>query len=277
MASVIRKHEQGSLQFFVGPEQGSDRPTLFEMPSPPVLLPFPRWCARVQRPDRYQVRMLSVPLDALLAEDHQARMPGFVEAWTSRPCTIPFGRWKAGRCDPIYLRILMALWLYATLDGVDRPAMSPASSKSTWPINDLRRRSANYHTLSDFRTANVKLLDDLLTNSVAALMQEGLVSMNRVAQDGMRVRANAGSSSFRRGETLRRLEQEARDQSSGQPGVAGRSGCGQQAAEGRPQLAARNERLARVTRRSSTIQEAKSPKKKDKARASTTTTPTRGS
>jgi hypothetical protein len=45
-------------------------------------------------------------------------------------------------------------------------------------------------------------LDGLLTKSVAALIAEGLVKMERVAQDGKRVRASAGSSSFRRREKL---------------------------------------------------------------------------
>jgi hypothetical protein len=39
----------------------------------------------------------------------------------------------------------------------------------------------------------VDLLDQTLTNSVAVLMSEGLVTLDRVAQDGMRVRASAGA------------------------------------------------------------------------------------
>jgi thioredoxin-like negative regulator of GroEL len=60
----------------------------------------------------------------------------------------------------------------------------------------------NYHTLSDFRTQHVELLDRLLTQSVASLMAEGLVTLDRVAQDGMKVRASAGAASFRRQPTL---------------------------------------------------------------------------
>jgi hypothetical protein len=51
----------------------------------------------------------------------------------------------------------------------------------------------NYHTLSDFRTAHGALLDQLLTQSVATLMHADLANLNRVAQDGMRVRASAGA------------------------------------------------------------------------------------
>jgi hypothetical protein len=72
--------------------------------------------------------------------------------------------------------------------------------------------SVNYHTLSDFRTAHPQVLDDLLTHSVAALMHEGLVSLHRVAQDGMRVRAHAGASSFRRRVTLEECRSQAQEQ-----------------------------------------------------------------
>jgi transposase len=259
-----------------GPDQGSDRPTLFEIPAPPAQPPVPAGAPRVQRPDRYQVRILSAPLDALLPEDHQARMVwGFVEGLDLSPLydSIRAVEGRAGR-DPIEPRILMALWLYATLDGVGSARQVARLCEEhvayQWICGGV---SVNYHTLSDFRTANVKLLDDLLTNSVAALMQEGLVSMNRVAQDGMRVRANAGSSSFRRGETLRRLEQEARDQVErlrrelqDDPGAASKR---QKAARERA-ARERAERLARAQEEFSKIEEAKSPKKKDKARASTT-------
>jgi hypothetical protein len=55
-------------------------------------------------------------------------------------------------------------------------------------------------------------LDQLLTNTIATLMHQGLVQLEVVAQDGMRVRAHAGSSSFRRKKTLERCQAEAREQ-----------------------------------------------------------------
>jgi Transposase DDE domain len=70
----------------------------------------------------------------------------------------------------------------------------------------------NYYTLSDFRVQNSDVLDELLTQSVAALMKKGVVELTRVAQDGVKVRASAGASSFRRKETLRAGKREARDQ-----------------------------------------------------------------
>jgi hypothetical protein len=76
-----------------------------------------------------------------------------------------------------------------------------------WICGDV---SMNYHTLADFRVCQGALVDRLLTEQLAALMQTGAVTLERVAQDGVRVRANAGASSFRRRETLERHLAEAK-------------------------------------------------------------------
>jgi transposase len=220
--------------------------------------------------------MLESSLDAMLAEDHQARVVWEYVEGLDLVCLYDAIRAVEGRAgrDPIDPRILMALWLYATLDGVgaarEVDRLCEAHVAYQWICGGV---SVNYHTLSDFRTANVELLDRLLTQSVAGLMFGGLVTMNRVAQDGMRVRANAGSSSFRRGETLKRLEQEAREQVEtlrkelqGDPAAANKR---QRAARERA-ARERSERIARAQEEFSKIEKAKSPKEKDKARASTT-------
>lgn len=260
-----------------GSDQGSVRPGLFEIPipvgSPPVL---PAGAARVRRADRLQMRMRMSSLEALLAEDHQARVvweyvEGLDLTCLYEPIRAVEGR--AGR-DAIDPAILMALWLYATLDGVgaarelDRLCEDHVAYQ--WICGGV---SVNYHTLSDFRTANVELLDRLLTQSAAVLMQEGLVTMNRVAQDGMRVRASAGSSSFRRDKTLERLEVEAREQVEAlrkelqdDPGAANQ----RQAAARERARRERQERIARAREELVRVQETKPPAKKDKARASTT-------
>jgi hypothetical protein len=72
--------------------------------------------------------------------------------------------------------------------------------------------SVNYHGLSDFRVAHRAALDDLLTQVLAAMLSQGLVTLTRVAQDGTRVRASAGAASFRREPKLKELLRAARDQ-----------------------------------------------------------------
>jgi hypothetical protein len=109
--------------------------------------------------------------------------------------------------------MLMALWVYATIEAIG----------SARKIADLCGRdlpfqwicggvSVNHHLLSDFRSQNGEAWDELLTQIVASLSAEGLVSMKRVAQDGMRVRADAGKSSFRRKATLEECLKQAREQ-----------------------------------------------------------------
>lgn len=133
----------------------------------------------------------------------------------------------------------------------------------------------NYHTLSDFRAEHEAAFDGLLTASVAALLSVGAVQLKRVAQDGMRVRASAGASSFRRKNTLERCLEEARaqvetlkQQTEDDPGAQTRR---QQAARER----ARRDRQGRIEQALQRLPEleklkAKQGKKPEEARSSTT-------
>jgi len=154
-------------------------------------------------------------LDSLLDDDHRARMVWeYVAALDLTPlhASIRSVEGRAGR-DATDPRILMALWLYATLDGVGSARQVARLCEEhvayQWICGGV---STNYHTLSDFRVAHVEFLDELLTQSVATLMHEGLVTLDRVAQDGMRVRASAGAASFRRRKTLEECQAEAQEQ-----------------------------------------------------------------
>ncbi len=104
----------------------------------------------------------------------------------------------------------MALWLNATLDGVGSARALARLCEShladQWLLGGV---SVNYHTLADFRVQHEAVLDGILTRSVAALMGEGLVELESTAQDGVRIRASAGASSFRRRETLEAHLEEA--------------------------------------------------------------------
>ncbi len=107
----------------------------------------------------------------------------------------------------------MCLWLYATVEGVGSArALARYCEEHVayqWICGGV---TVNHHTLSDFRVQRVEVLDRLLSQSVAVLMSEGVVKLQRVAQDGMRVRASAGASSFRRGRTLEAYLEEAEAQ-----------------------------------------------------------------
>jgi|WetSurMetagenome_2_1015567.scaffolds.fasta_scaffold69080_2 transposase len=167
---------------------------------------------RLETANRQQIAMRLASLDELLPEDHRARvvwdmvkeydLSAFYEA-------IDAVEGEAGRpaIDP---RLLVAVWLYATLEGVGSARAVERMCEDhlgyQWLLGGV---SVNYHTLADFRVQHEGWLDQLLTHSVAAMMQEGLVDLERTAQDGVRIRASAGASSFRRKETLENCLQKA--------------------------------------------------------------------
>jgi len=170
---------------------------------------------RLRSAVRNQIEFQQCALDDLLVEDHQARI-----VW-SYVCGLDlaglYERIQAVEAGPGQApadpRILLTLWLYATLRGVgsarELNRLCEYHAAYRWICGGV---SMNYHTLSDFRTRHVELLDRLLTQSVASLMAEGLVTLDRVAQDGMKVRANAGAASFRRQPTLEEALTEAEEQ-----------------------------------------------------------------
>jgi transposase len=164
--------------------------------------------------ERGQIEFQQSSLDELLSPDHLARQVwDYVEGLD---LGVLYGRVRTtvqstGRpaIDPA---ILMSLWLYATLDGVssarllDRLCESEAAYR--WLCGKV---SVNYHTLSDFRSEAGPVLDDLLSRSMAGLVVSGLVDLQTVAVDGLRVRASAGSNSFRSGKRLQELYEAAKD------------------------------------------------------------------
>jgi len=236
----------------------------------------PRGRARVQRAERRQVIMRAQALDDLLAEDHEARLVWqYVEGLdlTGLYQQIKAVEGRAGR-EAIDPKILMALWLYATLDGVGSARQLDKLCRDhvayQWVCGGV---SVNYHTLADFRTDHVQFLDPLLTASVDGLMHQGLVTLQRVDQEGMRVRASAGAASFRREPTLQECRVETQQQMEAlrkeleeDPGSCTKR---QEAARQRA-ATERAERIARDLAEMPKVQACKKPDEKDKARASTT-------
>jgi transposase len=109
--------------------------------------------------------------------------------------------------------VLLALWIYATIDGVGAARELDRLCGECHPYLWLRGGiGVNYHTLSDFRVDHGSALDDLLTQTIAALAHKGLVEVKRISQDGFRTRASAGAASFHRQATLEEALVEARQQ-----------------------------------------------------------------
>lgn len=176
----------------------------------PTAAPAPR----LRLADRARL-LPPMPLDDLLADDHQARVVWrFVEGLD---LTALYARIRAveghpGR-PPADPRVLTALWLCATLEGVGSARaldyLCTHHHAFRWLCGGV---TVNYHSLADFRVQHGEFLDGLLTHSVAVLREQELVDLNRVAQDGMRVRASAGAASFRRRPALAECLAEATEQ-----------------------------------------------------------------
>lgn len=169
--------------------------------------------ARVRLPNRNQMEFRASDLESLLPEGHRARL---VWAYVERQDLKAFYRGiravegGVGRAA-IAPEILLALWLYGTLDGVgsgrEIARLTEAHDAYRWLCGGVQ---VNYHTLCDFRKGHGDALDELLSVSIASLMAAGAVKLKEVAQDGMRVRASAGAGSFRRKEKLESCLEAAR-------------------------------------------------------------------
>jgi transposase len=231
---------------------------------------------RLRRPERHQVMLRPVNLDGLLPENHRARIVwAYVEGLDLSPLHQAIRAVEGGlgrdATDP---RILLALWLFATLEGVGSARHLDRLCEEHYAYQWIAGGvSLNYHTLADFRTGHEAFLNKLLTQSVATLMEQGLVRLKRVAQDGMRVRASAGAASFRRRPTLERCLAEAETQVNQlraelerDPGATTRR---QQKARERA-ARQRQERVRAALNRLPELEAKKKPADRAEARASTT-------
>lgn len=167
---------------------------------------------RLRRPDRQQI-IQPLTSDQLVPHDHAVRAVwALVEGWDLtlflqeiRACGTRPGR---AATDP---QLLIALWLFAAIEGIacgrKLAKLCRESSPYRWLCAGI---TLNYHTLNDFRVDHKEALDDLLTQMIAALIEAQVVSLDRVAFDGTRIRASAGVQSFGERETLQKHLEAAR-------------------------------------------------------------------
>jgi transposase len=168
---------------------------------------------RMREPERRQVELRSVDLDSLLSLDHAARVIWrYVEQLDLSVLeeTIEAREHTPGQA-PASPRLLLALWLYATSQGVGSARALERLCNShdayRWLCGGV---SVNYHGLADFRSGQGELLDQLLTHNIATLSAAGVIELAEVVQDGVRVRASAGASSFHRQQSLNKHLKKAR-------------------------------------------------------------------
>lgn len=168
---------------------------------------------RLRRPDRNQLHLRAFDLEELVPPDHLARaIWAVVEKVDLRELYEKIGSVEGGpgapATDPA---VLLALWLFATCEGVgsarelDRRCHRDAPYM--WLCGGL---TTNHTSLALFRARNPDFLDGLLATSVATLATAGFVNLETIAVDGRRIRANASAASFRSREALDALHAKAK-------------------------------------------------------------------
>lgn len=167
---------------------------------------------RVLSADRTQLRLMPLDLDRMVGEDDPVRS---VWAFVERLDLSPFydrilavvGRAGRPAIDP---QILMALWLFGTIEGIASAREIARLCQTDWRYQWICGGVApGYHLLSDFRSCSHKEFEQILSQMVAVLLHKEVVTLERVAQDGMKVRASAGAASFRTRSTLEQCQQAA--------------------------------------------------------------------
>jgi transposase len=238
--------------------------------------PLPVGKPRLRIAQRHQMVFQPGSLDDSISEDHVVRLIwdyvcGLDLSPMLRHIKAVEGVEGRAMTDP---RILMTLWLYATVEGVgsarELARLCECHTAYRWIAGGV---SLNHHTLSDFRVAHEEFLDELLTNSVATLMHQGLVELQEVAQDGVRVRASAGTSSFHRRPTLERCLQDAREQVARLKAEGEHDPAAWSARQKAARVRAAEDRQARITQALKELEEIEAKRKaseKPNARASTT-------
>src|SRR6201981_3295443 len=164
---------------------------------------------RVIGPDRAQLRWEMVDLESQLPDDHRARV-----VWTfvqGMDLGELYDRIKArddvaGRpaTDP---RVLLAVWLYATIEGIgsaraiDRLCQQHAAYR--WLCGGA---PINHDILSEFRRECAATFDRLVSPRLTGLIAEKLVTLEELMIDGTKVRAHAGRGSMSKRKRLERIE-----------------------------------------------------------------------
>jgi len=170
---------------------------------------------RYEAIDREQLSWRVVDVERLIGEEHPARaiwefvgkldLSGYsgeiraVEGQAGRPA------W-----DP---RLLISLWVYAYSEGVG--SARTIEELCEWEAGYqwlTGGRVVNAHTLSDFRVKHEQRLNELFVQVLGLLTADGLITLERVMQDGTKIRASAASDSFRRKERIEQGMKRAQEQ-----------------------------------------------------------------
>lgn len=169
---------------------------------------------KIREASRHQIEMIVASLDEMIPDDHPVKAVwAYVDNLDLSKALIKIESYEGcpGRSaiDP---KILVALWLYATAEGIGsartlaRYTREHVAFKWICGNVEIERR-----TISDFRVKHGDLFDDLLAQGIAILAHAEAISLKEIAHDGLRVKANTSKKSFHRKKTIQQSYQDAKD------------------------------------------------------------------
>jgi len=173
----------------------------------------PFFPVRTRQPVRGQLEFKTTSIDDLIPRDHVVRALDMV---VQRLDLTPLKK-RAKVVGSIGGRpiaspeMLLTLWLYAIARGVGSAREVERLTKSdnafAWIVGDL---SPSHDVIAAFRVDNGKAFSLLLTDVLASLLEQGLLDLDTIGQDGTRIRASAGAPSFRSAGALEECRQHAK-------------------------------------------------------------------
>jgi transposase len=154
---------------------------------------------RFQRIDRTKVFLRTTDVESLIPEDHPARAIWLFLARLDltrfsvdqRAVEGHVGRSAISPC------LLLSIWIYSYARGVSSARQISREMEHEPGLQWLAGMEiVSHHTLSDFRVAHGSALQKLMEQVIGVLLSEGLVDLERVTQDGTKIRAQASKRSF---------------------------------------------------------------------------------
>ena len=101
-------------------------------------------------------------------------------------------------------QLSVSVWLYAYSKGLHSAREIARQMEHEPGLQWLTGLNPiNHHTLSDFGVSHGEALQELFVQVLAMLTKNGLITLERVAADGTKIRANAGRRSFRRKDAMK--------------------------------------------------------------------------
>ena len=170
---------------------------------------------RLKQINRKQLLLRPVDVERLVPEEHEVRaiweFTGHLDL-TAYYQMIRAVEGKAG-CSAFDPRLLVSIWIYAYSKGIgsarEISRLCDYDPAYQWLTG---MEPVNYHTLADFRSSHKDALDRLFTEVLGIMSAEGLITLERVMQDGTKVKALAGADSLRREERIREHLKAAEEQ-----------------------------------------------------------------